>query len=55
VLTAYGKYVDELVCLSVEEGGDFEGVDGASGIWRIKRRIVVFASRIGDEKIMSEY
>ncbi|KAF2657345.1 hypothetical protein K491DRAFT_330536 [Lophiostoma macrostomum CBS 122681] len=55
VLTAYGKYVDELVCESVAEGGNFEGVQGASGIWRINRRIVGFFSRIGDEKIMSEF
>lgn len=35
--------------------GEFEGVPGASGIWRIQKRKVVFTQRIGDEKIMKEY
>jgi len=50
VLTAYGKYEDELKC--VEEGE--EEMKGASGKWRIMRREVVFMARIGDEEIMSE-
>ncbi|KAF1998036.1 hypothetical protein P154DRAFT_547079 [Amniculicola lignicola CBS 123094] len=54
VLSAYGKYVDELVCLDPKEG-DFEGVQGASGIWRIKRRTVLFSGRVGDEAIMKEF
>ncbi|KAF2474569.1 uncharacterized protein BDR25DRAFT_254814 [Lindgomyces ingoldianus] len=54
VLSAYGRYVDELVCFDAKDG-DYEGVQGASGIWRIKRRTVLFSGRIGDEKIMSEY
>ncbi|KAF2178491.1 hypothetical protein K469DRAFT_599056 [Zopfia rhizophila CBS 207.26] len=53
VLSAYGKYVDELVCLDAE--GDYEGVRGASGKWRISRRTVIFTGRIGDEKIMNEF
>ncbi|KAF2266363.1 hypothetical protein CC78DRAFT_531757 [Lojkania enalia] len=54
VLTAYGRYMDELVCLE-PEGGDYEGVSGASGVWRIRKRTVVFTGRVGDEKIMSEF
>lgn len=54
VLCAYGKYIDRLVLLEAEDG-DFEGVEGASGIWRIVRREVVFTQRIGDERIMAEF
>jgi hypothetical protein len=39
----------------LEANGDTEGVPGASGIWRIKRRKVAFTQRIGDEKIMAEH
>lgn len=52
-LSAYGRYLDELVLL--DANGDFEGVQGASGIWRIKRRTVLFTNRIGDEAIMKEF
>lgn len=54
VLQAYGRYVDELVLLDAQDG-DYEGVPGASGVWRIKRRTVMFTARIGDEDIMKEY
>lgn len=54
VLTAYGRYVDELVCLPAE-GEDYDGVPGASGVWRIARRTVLFTGRVGDEKIMQEF
>ncbi|KAF2876478.1 SnoaL-like domain-containing protein [Massariosphaeria phaeospora] len=54
VLSAYGKYIDVLVLLDAN-GGDYEGVQGASGIWRIKERTVVFTGRVGDESIMQEY
>jgi len=54
VLTAYGMYVDELICLDAPNG-DFEGVQGASGIWRIKKRTVDFTARIGEERIMKEF
>jgi hypothetical protein len=54
MLSAYGRYVDELVLLPAENG-DTEGVPGASGIWRIKKRTVVFTQRIGDEMIMREF
>ncbi|PSN60662.1 hypothetical protein BS50DRAFT_506027 [Corynespora cassiicola Philippines] len=54
VLTAYGRYIDELVLLDAV-GGDYEGVQGASGVWRIKRRTVLFTGRVGDEAIMKEY
>ena len=53
LLSAYGQYVDELVCQDAD--GDFEGVFGASGKWRIRQRTVLFTQRIGDEKIMSEF
>ncbi|KAL6156021.1 hypothetical protein ACJQWK_09985 [Exserohilum turcicum] len=54
MLCAYGKYTDNLV-LQEAQNGDFEGVQGASGIWRIKGRTVTFTQRIGDEKIMKEH
>lgn len=54
MLSAYGRYLDELVLLPAK-GGDLEGVPGASGIWRIQRRKVVFTQRIGDESIMKEF
>jgi hypothetical protein len=54
MLSAYGRYLDELVLLPAKEG-NFEGVPGASGIWRIKKRKVMFTQRIGDEMIMKEY
>ncbi|ORY11203.1 SnoaL-like domain-domain-containing protein [Clohesyomyces aquaticus] len=54
VLSAYGRYVDELVCLEAKDG-DYEGVPGASGIWRIKKRTVLFTGRVGDEMIMKEF
>ena len=53
LLCAYGRYVDDLVLL--QANGDTEGVPGASGIWRIKRRKVAFTQRIGDENIMAEH
>jgi hypothetical protein len=46
--------MDELVVLPAKEDGT-EGVPGASGIWRIKKRKVAFTQRIGDEKIMEEF
>ncbi|KAF1943483.1 hypothetical protein EJ02DRAFT_502162 [Clathrospora elynae] len=54
LLCAYGRYVDDLVLLEAKDG-DFEGVQGASGIWRINKRTVLFTQRIGDEKIMKEF
>ncbi|KAJ4344734.1 uncharacterized protein N0V89_012478 [Didymosphaeria variabile] len=55
VLQAYGRYVDELEVQEVGPGGDYEGVQGASGVWRIRRREVGFTQRVGDEKIMKEF
>lgn len=52
LLCAYGRYIDDLVFLEVN--GGTEGVPGASGVWRIKKRKVDFTQRIGDEKIMTE-
>ncbi|KAL6708680.1 hypothetical protein ACN47E_002376 [Coniothyrium glycines] len=54
MLCAYGKYIDELVMIEAKDD-DVEGVRGASGIWRIGHRKVVFTQRIGDENIMKEY
>jgi hypothetical protein len=54
MLSAYGRYFDEVVLLPSNDG-DLEGVPGASGIWRIKHRRVAFTQRIGDEKIMEEF
>ncbi|KAF1845702.1 uncharacterized protein K460DRAFT_312367 [Cucurbitaria berberidis CBS 394.84] len=54
MLCAYGKYMDDLVLQEVIDG-DYEGVQGASGIWRIKSRTVAFTQRIGDEMIMKQY
>jgi hypothetical protein len=46
--------MDELELLPAKDG-DLEGVPGASGIWRIKKRKVAFTQRIGDEMIMKEF
>jgi hypothetical protein len=54
MLSAYGRYMDELV-VSPAKDRDMEGVPGASGIWRIKKRTVAFTQRIGDEMIMKEF
>ncbi|KAJ4301203.1 hypothetical protein N0V90_003294 [Kalmusia sp. IMI 367209] len=54
VLQAYGRYVDELV-VQEAAAGDYEGVQGASGVWRIRKRTVGFTARIGDENIMKEF
>jgi hypothetical protein len=54
MLCAYGKYVDDMVILEMKNS-DFDGVRGASGVWRIKDRTVTFTQRIGDEKIMKEH
>ncbi|KAL7778769.1 hypothetical protein CFE70_008270 [Pyrenophora teres f. teres 0-1] len=54
MLSAFGKYVDNMVMLEAKDG-DFEGVRGASGVWRIKDRTVTFTQRIGDENIMKEH
>jgi hypothetical protein len=49
--TAYGKYIDELVLLP-ESATDKERVlAGASGEWRVKKRVVEFMARIGEEGI----
>jgi hypothetical protein len=54
MISAYGRYMDELVVLPAKDG-ETEGVPGASGIWRIKKRTVAFTQRIGDEMIMKEF
>ncbi|KAI8935991.1 hypothetical protein NX059_007494 [Plenodomus lindquistii] len=55
LLCAYGRYMDHLVVTQRTPNGDYEGVPGASGLWRIEKRTVAFTQRIGDEKIMKEY
>ncbi|KAK7184801.1 hypothetical protein DPSP01_002230 [Paraphaeosphaeria sporulosa] len=67
VLQAWGRYVDVLEVQAAKEDGDgdgdvdvdvdgsYEGVPGASGCWRIRKREVGFTKRIGDEKVMSEF
>lgn len=52
-VTAYGKYVDELICVSASEAEDTEIEAGASGIWKIKSRTVTFFGRIGEEGVMT--
>ncbi|KAL5401575.1 hypothetical protein PMIN03_011410, partial [Paraphaeosphaeria minitans] len=53
VLQAWGRYVD---VLEVQDGdGDDEGVPGASGVWRIRRREVGFTKRVGEERVMREF
>ncbi|KAF2499782.1 hypothetical protein BU16DRAFT_524231 [Lophium mytilinum] len=49
-ITAYGKYMDELICCE----GEAPGMPGASGLWLIKKREVRFMKRIGDEDIMKK-
>jgi hypothetical protein len=44
-----------LICVSQAATAALEGVQGASGIWRIKRRTVRFTARVGDERIMEEF
>lgn len=55
MLQAYGRYVDELVVVKDEEEGDDEGIKGASGTWRVRKREVGFTKRIGEEAIMREF
>lgn len=51
-VTAYGKYVDELLCVSATEAGNSEIEAGASGVWKIKSRTVTFFGRVGEEGVM---
>lgn len=53
-MTAYGKYVDELICLSASQAGDVETEAGASGVWKIGSRHVTFFGRVGEEGVMTE-
>jgi len=57
--TAYGKYIDELVLLPAIDNTD--GAEsstsqdrvlaGASGEWRVRKRVVEFMARVGEEGI----
>ncbi|THY89096.1 hypothetical protein D6C92_07347 [Aureobasidium pullulans] len=49
-VTAYGKYVDELVYVE-EDVAETEA--GASGIWKIDKRTVTFFGRVGEEGVMT--
>ena len=51
--TAYGKYIDELVLLpqSSDSGEKERVLAGASGEWRVRKRVVEFMARIGEEGI----
>ena len=49
-VTAWGKYVDQVVCMEGTEGKT--EVPGASGVWRVARREVVFMGRLGEEGVM---
>ncbi|CAD0107243.1 unnamed protein product [Aureobasidium uvarum] len=51
-VTAYGKYVDELICVSEAEAMDTDMEAGASGIWKIQSRTVTFFGRVGEEGVM---
>ena len=54
MLMVYGRYIDEFLCL--DDGSlKKEELKGASGVWRIARRMVHFTGRVGDEKIMVEF
>lgn len=52
VLTAWGKYIDELVTVPGGSGAEGEQMSGSNGFWRIKKRTVGFFYRVGDEKLM---
>lgn len=51
-MTAYGKYVDELVCVPAAEAVGAEVEAGASGVWKISKRTVTFFGRVGEEGVM---
>jgi putative IMPACT (imprinted ancient) family translation regulator len=52
LVTAYGKYVDELVCVPAAEIENAEIETGASGVWKISKRTVTFFGRVGEEGVM---
>jgi hypothetical protein len=52
LVTAYGKYVDELICVSAAETDNAEIEAGASGFWKISKRTVTFFGRVGEEGVM---
>lgn len=47
-MTAWGKYVDELVL----QPGSRAALPGASGKWIITKRTTEFMGRLGEEKVM---
>lgn len=49
--TAYGKYIDEFVLLPESVTDKERVLAGASGEWRVKKRVVEFMARIGEEGI----
>jgi hypothetical protein len=52
LVTAYGKYVDELICVPAAETENAEMEAGASGVWKISKRTVTFFGRVGEEGVM---
>jgi hypothetical protein len=51
-VTAYGKYVDELICIPAAKTDNAEIEAGASGVWKITKRTVTFFGRVGEEGVM---
>ncbi|KAI7219059.1 hypothetical protein KC333_g3214 [Hortaea werneckii] len=47
-VTAWGKYMDQLVLLEGQSGG----VPGSSGQWLVSKREVAFMGRLGEEGVM---
>jgi putative IMPACT (imprinted ancient) family translation regulator len=52
LVTAYGKYVDELICVPAAKTQNAEIEAGASGLWKISKRTVTFFGRVGEEGVM---
>jgi hypothetical protein len=52
LVTAYGKYVDELICVPAAQTHNAEIEAGASGLWKISKRTVTFFGRVGEEGVM---
>lgn len=48
LVTAYGKYIDELICILSKS----PPIAAASGQWLVNKREVVFIGRVGEEGVM---
>ena len=51
-VTAWGRYVDELVLLPEGKGKAEFSVPGAKGQWVIEKRTTEFMGRLGEEGVM---